>query len=169
VPARLLVAPRHPERFGEVVGRLLTAGRRVRRRSALGPAELAPGEVLLLDSVGELPAVFARAALAFVGGTLAPRGGHNVVEPARAGCPVIVGPHVENVAQAVRQLEASGALVRVADAAGLARACVELLADPAEARRRAARGRALVEAARGAVERSAALVEEALGAAGRGA
>lgn len=167
VPARLLVAPRHPERFGEVVGRLLTAGRRVRRRSALGPAELAPGEVLLLDSVGELPAVFARAALAFVGGTLVPRGGHNVVEPARAGCPVVVGPHVENVAQAVRDLEASGALVRVADAAGLARACVELLADPAEARRRGARGRALVEAARGAVERSAALVEESLGGGGR--
>jgi 3-deoxy-D-manno-octulosonic-acid transferase len=167
VPARLLIAPRHPERFGEVVGRLRTAGRRVRRRSALGEAVLAPGEVLLLDSVGELPAVFAHATLAFVGGTLAPRGGHNVLEPARAGCPVVVGPHVESVAQAVLRLEQGGALVRVADAAGLAQACVELLADPAAARRRGACGRAVVEAARGAVERCAALVEETLAGGGR--
>jgi 3-deoxy-D-manno-octulosonic-acid transferase len=162
--AVLLLAPRHPDRFGEVAGRALTAGRRVWRRSALGHAPIVPGDVLLLDSVGELPAIFAHASFAFVGGSLVPRGGHNVLEPARAGCPAAVGPHVENVADAVALLAASGALVRVADAAGLARACVEAFADPEAARERGERGRAVVAAAAGSAERSADLVDEILAA-----
>jgi 3-deoxy-D-manno-octulosonic-acid transferase len=168
-PALLLLAPRHPQRFDEVAGRARNAGRRLWRRSALPAAPLAPGEVLLLDSVGELPAVFGRARFAFVGGSLAARGGHNVVEPVRAGCPVAVGPHVENVAHAVEMLAATGAVARVADAAGLARAAVLAFADPEAAHERGARGRAVVEAAAGATARSAALVEEVLAGGARGA
>lgn len=165
--AALLLAPRHPERFAEAEALARAAGRRVRRRSAPGPGPLAAGEVLLLDSLGELAGCFSRAALAFVGGTLAPRGGHNVLEPVLAGCPVVVGPHTEQVAPALALLEPCDAVVRVDDAGALARACAAALADPPAARRRGARGRALLAAQGGASERSAALVEEVLaGAAG---
>ena len=165
--AALLLAPRHPQRFAEVEALARAAGRRVRRRSAPGAGALAAGEVLLLDSLGELAGCFSRAALAFVGGTLVPRGGHNVLEPVQAGCPVVVGPHTAQVAHAVALLEPSRALQRVDGAEALARACADALADPQAARRRGARGRDLLASQAGASERSAALVDEVLaGAAG---
>jgi len=158
----LLVAPRHPERFGEVARAVRAAGRTLHRRSALGERPVRGGDVLLLDSLGELGSLFGRARCTFVGGSLVSRGGHNVLEPAVAGCPVVVGSHTANVEHAVRLLEAVGAAERVADAAGLARTFRRALSDPREARRRGARGRAVVEAQRGVAERSAALVAEVL-------
>lgn len=161
LPGVLLLAPRHPERFDAVAGIVNASGRPLRRRSCLGEAPLADGEVLLLDSVGELSSLFGRASLAFVGGSLVPRGGHNVLEPVQAGCPVVMGPHAENVEHALALLVPVGACVQTG-AAGLAGAFEEALRDPPAARRRGAAGRAALAPARGASERSAALVEEVL-------
>jgi 3-deoxy-D-manno-octulosonic-acid transferase len=163
----LVMAPRHTGRVAGVARQLRSEGLRVHRRSQGIPARVAPGEVLLLDTLGELPALFAAARVAFVGGTLVPVGGHNVLEPVQAGCPVIFGPHVQNVRRAVELLEESGAGLRVLDAEALAVAVEEAMRDPEAARRRAARGRAQLEEHRGSVERSLALLEKTL-ASGRG-
>lgn len=94
--ARLLVAPRHPERFPAVPALVEAAGFRCLRRSALDPAAWRDGEVLLLDSLGELSQVYSLASVVFVGGSLVPAGGHNILEPAVSGRAVVVGPHMEN-------------------------------------------------------------------------
>jgi 3-deoxy-D-manno-octulosonic-acid transferase len=163
-PGLLLLAPRHAERFDAVARTVRAAGLPVRRRSELAGRPLAAGEVLLLDSVGELSSLFERASLAFVGGSLVPRGGHNVLEPVQAGCPVVMGPHAENVRHALALLEPSGACARLPAAVGLAAAFREALADPEAARRRGAAGREALAPARGASARSVALVGEVLGA-----
>jgi 3-deoxy-D-manno-octulosonic-acid transferase len=138
--AALVLAPRRVERAGEVVRIVRASSRSVRRRTALGAAPLQAGEVLVLDSVGELAPVYARAQVAFVGGTLVPIGGHTRLAPVFAGRPVLFGPRTENARQAVEILEASGAGRRVADADELARALAALLRDPGEARRRGEEG-----------------------------
>ena len=113
---RLVLAPRHPQRFEEVAGLLEARGIPFARHSSPVPGAW---RVLLLDTMGDLKAAYAAAALAFVGGSLAPVGGHNVLEPAAAGVPVVVGPHTDHVGGDVRQLEGSGGLRRIRDAAGL--------------------------------------------------
>ena len=140
LPAALVVAPRHLQRAAQVERELVAAGRRVRRRSRLEGPPLKSGEVLLLDTLGELSAVYAAASVAFVGGTLAPVGGHNLIEPIFAGCPVVFGPHVHNVRVHAELAETSGAGVRVPDAEGLAAAVVDALRDPESRRTRVARG-----------------------------
>ena len=90
--AALVLAPRHPERAQAALRVARDAGRRARLRSGPAGAPLLPGEVLVLDTLGELPGLYARAAAAFVGGTLAPIGGHNVLEPVQAGCVAVYGP-----------------------------------------------------------------------------
>ena len=161
----LVLAPRQTQRAGEVV-RLVRAHRRaVRRRTRPGSGVLAAGEVLVLDTVGELSALYARADVAFVGGTLVPVGGHNVLEPAWAGRPVLFGRHTANVRHAVDLLESCGAGRRVDDAAQLASAAVELLGDRPGARARGEEGRQALRAHSGSAERSQSLVESALAAA----
>ncbi len=162
--ATLVLAPRYPSRAGEVERLVQAAGRRVVRSSAPPGARLAPGEVLLLDGIGDLAGVFACATVAFVGGSLVARGGHNLLEPAAAGRPVVFGPHTENARAAADLLLACGAGERVADATGLADAVVRALADPAAATLRGAAGLQALEAHRGSVERTAALVEAAIAA-----
>jgi 3-deoxy-D-manno-octulosonic-acid transferase len=122
--------------------------------------------VLVLDTLGELPALYARAAAAFVGGTLAPVGGHNVLEPVQAGCVAIYGSHTANVRHSASILEYAGAGLRVSDAASLADTLVSLLRDPSAARARGAAGRAALAAHRGSVERGAELVAEVIAQAG---
>jgi 3-deoxy-D-manno-octulosonic-acid transferase len=156
--ASLVLAPRHPERSREVEALVRRAGRAVRRRSRLEPGPLAEGEVLLVDSMGELPALFARATLAFVGGTLVPVGGHNLLEPILEGRPVLFGPHTENAREAAALALDSGAGRRVADGADLARTAIEILRDPASWRQRAEAGRKALEPHRGAAKRSAELI-----------
>ena len=158
--AALLLAPRYPERAREVAARV--SGRRVSLRSATGEAPLRPGDVGVLDTLGELSSVYRRACIAFVGGTLAPIGGHNVLEPVAAGTPIIHGPHVANARHAAELVGEAGAGERVADAGALARALCEALADPSASRARGAAGRAVLEGHRGASERAVALVEAAL-------
>jgi 3-deoxy-D-manno-octulosonic-acid transferase len=162
--AALLIAPRHLARTGEVVAAVRASGRRLVRRSGLPEAPLAPGDVLLLDTLGELAAVYARAAAAFVGGTLAPVGGHNVLEPVTARRPVLFGPNTQNVRQAVELLLDAGAGIRVPDAARLGEAFGSLLRDPPAADARGLAGWEALQRHRGSAERSAQLVRSVLGA-----
>jgi 3-deoxy-D-manno-octulosonic-acid transferase len=160
--ASLVLAPRRLGRADEVARIVQTKKRLLRRRTLLGDSPLRSGEVLLLDSVGELAPLYARAEVAFVGGTLVSVGGHNVLEPVFAGRPVLFGPHTENARHSAEILEAVGAGIRVADAGDLARAVVALLADPSEARRRGEEGRRALAAHRGSAERAAELTESLL-------
>jgi 3-deoxy-D-manno-octulosonic-acid transferase len=160
--ASLVLAPRRLGRAEEVARIVRASSRVLRRRTLLGDSPLHPGEVLLLDSVGELAPLYARAEVAFVGGSLVPVGGHNVLEPVFAGRPALFGPHTENARHSAEILEAVGAGIRVADAGDLARAVVALLADPREARRRGEAGRTALAAHRGSAERAAELTEALL-------
>ncbi len=150
--ALLVLAPRHPQRFAEVERLVARCGLAGARRSA--EPEAAGLEVLLLDTLGELAAVYASAALAFIGGTLVPKGGHNPLEAARFGVPVVVGPSMENFREIADAFDRSRAWRRVADGAQLAAAFDQLLGDPAAAREIGARGAGLIEANRGALERT---------------
>jgi 3-deoxy-D-manno-octulosonic-acid transferase len=115
--------------------------------------------VFLGDSMGELTTFFAAADVAFVGGSLVPIGGHNLLEPAALGLPVITGPHNENAADIAGLLISSGATELVADSQGLARVLLALLADAGERGRRGATGQAAVAANRGTLARLLALVD----------
>ncbi len=152
--ARLLLAPRHPERFDEVAPLVEAAGFRCLRRSTLDPASWSDGEVLLLDTLGELSQVYGLASVVFVGGSLVPSGGHNILEPAVAGKPVIVGPHMENFQEIADQFRAERALVEVASAEELGREVTALLLDERRRLGLGERARDLVGRNRGAVARS---------------
>ncbi|MET0151790.1 MAG: glycosyltransferase N-terminal domain-containing protein [Candidatus Binatia bacterium] len=133
---RLLLAPRHLARLGEVEEVLRRHEVAFARRSALrGGRWSGEPSVLLLDTLGELAGLYGGAVAAFVGGTLAPVGGHNVVEPARAGVPVLVGPHIASVRALVGRLKSSGGAAEVHDAHELEQRLAALLADPTLARR----------------------------------
>jgi 3-deoxy-D-manno-octulosonic-acid transferase len=154
----LLLAPRHPERLPAVEAMARAAGFPVSRYTALaaGTAEgaVVPSPaVVLLDAVGPLAHCYALGAAAFVGGSLVPAGGHNVIEPARAARPVLVGPHTANVAELVERLVTGGGGLRVSSAESLAWAVAGLLAEPERAAEMGRRARALVESGQGSVER----------------
>jgi 3-deoxy-D-manno-octulosonic-acid transferase len=157
---RLLLAPRHPERFGEV-GALLDARTRWVRFSELevGRNTAAGTRVVLLDRMGILRACFPFARVVFVGGTLAPVGGHNLLEPAAEGCPVVFGPHTDHVAAMARALLETGGGRRVADTPALSEAIEGLWGEYEAAGRRAA---AAALSQRGAVTRHLAVIEELL-------
>lgn len=152
---RLLLAPRHPERFASAVAAVEGRGLRCRRRTTLGTEPWTEGDVLVLDTIGELAAVYTAAAVVFVGGSLVEAGGHNVLEPAAAGKPVVVGPHMENFREIADAFLAEGALVQVATGAELGAAVAALLSEPVRANAMGARARALVERHRGAMARTA--------------
>jgi 3-deoxy-D-manno-octulosonic-acid transferase len=147
---RLLIAPRHPERAPDVAALAERAGHQVARRSQLGASPWR-GDVLLLDTMGELAHAYPFATVVFVGGSLVPTGGHNVLEPGRAGRAVIVGPHMENFQEIADEFRAAGALVQIAHAAALGPAVARLLGDPQERARLGERAQALVERSRGAL------------------
>jgi 3-deoxy-D-manno-octulosonic-acid transferase len=151
---RLLLAPRHLDRLPAVESVLRAQGLDFIRRTDLRENRWT-GEppVLLLDTLGELAGLYAGAAAAFVGGTLARVGGHNLLEPARAGVPVLYGPHVENVAALADVLDSSGGGFRVADEADLAAKLEALLDDPELCARTGRAAQATVASA-GSVEAS---------------
>ncbi|HET7755623.1 MAG TPA: lipid IV(A) 3-deoxy-D-manno-octulosonic acid transferase [Steroidobacteraceae bacterium] len=163
-PAVLLVlAPRHPARCPEVAQELERAGVNFARRSQPWPAR--PGhepDVLLLDSLGELLDFYAAADVAFVGGSLVPVGGHNLLEPAALGVPILTGPHNFSAEEVARLLIARGAAAVVHDADELAAGVSALLADPAARARIGALARASVEVNRGALAKLLALIEPLL-------
>jgi 3-deoxy-D-manno-octulosonic-acid transferase len=152
--ARLLVAPRHPERFDAVPALVEAAGFRCLRRSMLDPGAWNDGEVMLLDSLGELSQVYALASVVFVGGSLLPAGGHNILEPAVAGRAVVVGPHMENFQEIADQFRTEQALVQVSSVDELSREVSALLQDDQRRLGLGQRARELVGRNRGAVGRS---------------
>ncbi len=148
----LAIMPRHPERAARLEAALRRAGFRVRRHSRDGrPAP--DTELYLADTLGELPRWLRHASFAFLGGSLTPRGGHNVLEPALEGCACAVGPHTFNFADEVAALRACGGLEQAADAAELAGVFARWLADPAAAAAAAARAREHVRARADIAER----------------
>jgi 3-deoxy-D-manno-octulosonic-acid transferase len=155
--ALLVLAPRHPQRFEAVADLLTRRGVEFVRRSS-GVAVPATASVLLLDTVGELLSFYAAADLAFVGGSLVAIGGHNLLEPAALGRPVLTGPYDFNAPQIARLLFDTGAALRIADGPQLAAAVDALLADPEERRRVGALGRQAVETNRGSTARLLELI-----------
>ncbi len=107
--AVMVLAPRHPERFAEVAALTATLAK-CWRRSQLAPDAVLRGGVLLLDTIGELASVYSVATIALVGGSLVPRGGHNILEPAFSGVPILVGPHTENFRDIVQEFCARDAV-----------------------------------------------------------
>lgn len=152
----LILVPRKPERFDAAAEKLTRAGVAFARRSALEPIPL-PG-VLLLDSIGELAALFERADVVFMGGTLANRGGHNILEPAYFGKPVIVGPHMENFAAMAAEFYRANALRPITVPSELASAVDELLGGGSAIGDRA---RSVAQSKRGVTERIASRIWDA--------
>ena len=155
----LVLVPRHPQRFDAVAELIESAGLSWQRRSALDGAQLHAGtRVLLGDSLGELFAYYAACDVAFVGGSLAPLGGQNLIEAASVGRPVLVGPHTFNFEEAARLAIGAGAALRVSDADDLLENALELLNDDAARSRMGEAGLAFVARHRGAAARVAGLV-----------
>ena len=150
--AMLLLVPRHPERFSAVAALVGDCGLACVTRSSAAVA--GPRDAVFLgDTMGELMTFYAAADVAFVGGSLAAIGGHNLLEPAALGIPVITGPHNENAADICALLVARGAASVVSDAAGVAAEVCRLFGDPAERQRRGAAGQAALADNSGALER----------------
>ncbi|HKR22032.1 MAG TPA: 3-deoxy-D-manno-octulosonic acid transferase [Pyrinomonadaceae bacterium] len=169
-PARLMLAPRHPERFQEVASLIRESGLKWARRTDPALASDAEATVILLDTIGELPATYALATVVFVGGSIVDRGGHNVLEPATAGVPVVTGAHTHNFHAIVDQLNEARALIQLppvegtAASAELARAFNDLLASPEQRGALATRAKELIATNRGAAERTINLIAPLLSA-----
>jgi 3-deoxy-D-manno-octulosonic-acid transferase len=159
---RLLLAPRHPERFAEVASLLAASEFSVARRSGPAAKEDTVADIILLDSIGELSAVFPLAEIAFIGGSIAAHGGHNVIEPAAYGVCTITGAHSSNFAAITKALLAEGALLQLSDkphaATELAESVKELLSDEKRRAQIGERARAVCDANRGATGRTLELL-----------
>lgn len=164
--ALLLLVPRHPQRFDEVA-RLIAQrgqpwGRRSGHTSEQPNAALAVDiQIYLGDSMGEMATYYAAADVAYIGGSLLPFGGQNLIEAAAAGCPALIGPHTWNFNEAADQAVASGAALRVADVEALSAAVCDLHANASTRATMIRAGRAFAERNRGATERTLALLETA--------
>jgi 3-deoxy-D-manno-octulosonic-acid transferase len=158
---RLVLAPRHPERAGEVERLVTECGLRPVRRSRL-PGDRARDAVVILDTVGELADLYRLAAVVFVGGSLVPTGGHNLFEPALRRKPILCGPHTENFRESAELLVAGGGALVVRSALELEAQMLRLLGDPELRRRMGDAAFGAVEARQGAVGQTLGLVEQVL-------
>jgi 3-deoxy-D-manno-octulosonic-acid transferase len=157
----LLLVPRHPERFIEVRGLIQKAGFEVVSRTEnIACPERVP--VFLVDTMGEVPLFYAASDIAFVGGSLVPIGGHNLLEPAAQALPIITGPHLFNAQDIADMFEEARASRRVLDSNELAVAVTELLTDPESARRLGKNALELLRENRGALQRLLVLLEPLL-------
>jgi 3-deoxy-D-manno-octulosonic-acid transferase len=152
--ALLIIAPRKPERFGDVDALARAEGLRVVRRTELAVDAEPRADVVVLDTIGELAHVFQVATVVFIGGSLVDHGGHNILEPAVHGKPIVFGPYMQNFAEIAATFLGQQAAIQVADAADLATVFVRLTGDSVERARLSAAARALVEANRGAKGRT---------------
>ena len=160
--AILVIAPRKPERFGDAEALARAEGLRVVRRSEL-PVDAEPrADCVILDTIGELAHVFQIATVVFVGGSLVDHGGHNILEPAVHGKPIVFGPHMQNFAEIAEAFLRNHAAVEVRTSAELAAVCVRLVGDPVERASLGAAARALVEANRGAKPRTLRAIADML-------
>lgn len=163
-PLRIVLVPRHPERAPGLVDALGAAGEPIRRWSEVGTAlpELDGRAIVLVDTIGQLGAFYGACDLAFVGGSLVPHGGQNMLEPAALGRAVVFGPHVANFRTEVELLLQGEAAVQVRDRADLDARLLELLADPDLRERLGERALASIRANQGATARTRALIEPLL-------
>ncbi|MCI0369941.1 MAG: 3-deoxy-D-manno-octulosonic acid transferase [candidate division NC10 bacterium] len=160
--ARLILAPRHPERLAEAEAAATAAGLACGRWSTRPFPPFSHPPVILVDTVGELARLYALGTLVFVGGSLVPVGGHNILEPAQHGCPILFGPHMANFAEMAAAFLAEGAAVQVPGAPGLAAAVLALARDPAHAKRLGEAAAALLERHCGATARTLVALEALL-------
>ena len=160
--ALAVIAPRKPERFAEAEALASAEGLRVVRRSALAVDAEPRADVVILDSMGELAHLFQVATVVFVGGSLVAQGGHNILEPAVHGKPIVFGPHMENFAEISATFLQNQAAIQVPDAASLVDVVARLMSDSVERARLGAAARALVEANRGAKVRTLDAIAEIL-------
>ncbi len=151
--AALILAPRHPERFDKVAGLVSASGLSLIRRSTWSGSGSLAGKVFLLDSVGELASVYSLADLAFVGGSLFPVGGHNILEPAQHAVAVLTGPHTHNFREITRIFEQGGGL-KVVTSHDLSREWLALIGDPQERGRLGNRAQQLFAQYTGATART---------------
>jgi 3-deoxy-D-manno-octulosonic-acid transferase len=169
--ALLILVPRHPQRFDEVAVLIDSAAQSYVRRSAWAGRAAAAGSgidaapalppnvnVLLGDSMGELSAYYAASDLAFIGGSLLPLGGQNLIEACAAGVPVLIGPHTFNFTQATNDAITEGAALRVSDPAALARGLRELFSDKPRRLAMSAAASAFAAKHRGATARTVAVL-----------
>jgi 3-deoxy-D-manno-octulosonic-acid transferase len=160
--ALLIIAPRKRERFDDVERLVRRAGWNVARRTELRVDSEPRNDVVILDTIGELAQVFQVATVAFVGGSLVDAGGHNILEPAVFGKPIVFGPYMDNFAEIARAFLDNGAAVQVRSGRELESTLLELLGDPVRRASLGAAARALVEANRGARGKSLAALAELL-------
>jgi 3-deoxy-D-manno-octulosonic-acid transferase len=159
--ALLVLVPRHPERFDRVAELVTRQGLTLARRSRQEPCTPSTA-VFLGDTMGELPVFLAAADAAFMGGSLVPTGGHNLLEASAAGVPVAIGPHHFNFAAITQLLCTEEGAVEIADSEALARLMIAWLSDATERARIGENGRRVVEANRGALDRLMAVIEARL-------
>jgi 3-deoxy-D-manno-octulosonic-acid transferase len=153
----LVLVPRHPERFAQVAQLCQKRGYALARRSVAESTTNA--DILLGDTMGELMTLFGACDIAFVGGSLVPSGGHNMIEPAAWGVPVLTGPHLFNFTEASQLLLDGGAMQICNDADELAQCCLVLLQDPHRREQMGGAARLVAEANRGALGRLSSLLD----------
>jgi 3-deoxy-D-manno-octulosonic-acid transferase len=158
----LILAPRKPEHFAEAASLARQSGFRTALRSELPIDEEVRADVVVLDTIGELAQVYQAATVVFVGGSLVPVGGHNILEPAVYGKPIVFGPHMQNFAEIAETFLEGQAAVQVRTGRELEDTLIQLLSAPDARAHLGDRARALVEANRGARERSLAVIADLL-------
>jgi len=158
----LILAPRKPEHFADAAALARQSGFRTVLRSDLAVDEEVKADVVVLDTIGELAQVYQAATVVFVGGSLVPVGGHNILEPAVYGKPIVFGPHMQNFAEIAETFLGGQAAIQVRSGRELEDTLIGLLSEPDARTRLGDRARALVEANRGARERSLAAIAELL-------
>jgi 3-deoxy-D-manno-octulosonic-acid transferase len=165
---RIIIAPRHPERFPNVEELIRKSGFTYIKRSGLldgqHTADTGYPDVILLDTIGELSKVFSKVSIAFIGGSLVPVGGHNILEPAYWSRPILFGPYMSNFPVAEDFIEQSAA-VRVRDAGEISKTVTDLLLNEDLALSMGKRAKSIVEENRGAVNKALELVRGLLGTA----
>jgi 3-deoxy-D-manno-octulosonic-acid transferase len=152
--ALLILAPRRPERFGDVEALAKDTGLRTVRRTSLAPGDELRADVVVLDTIGELAHVYQLATAVFVGGSMVDMGGHNILEPAVMGKAIVFGPHMENFREIAETFLRGAAAIQVATPRELEDTLIDLCANAARREELGAAARALVVANRGAKQRS---------------
>jgi 3-deoxy-D-manno-octulosonic-acid transferase len=162
VNALLIIAARHPERFDEVERVCRHEGLSALRRTEL-PIDAEPrADAVVLDTIGELAQLYQIATVVFVGGSLVPAGGHNILEPALYGKSIIFGPHMQNFSVIAETFLVNGAAIQVRSSGELEETMLSLIGDPVRRARVGAAAKALVESNRGARDRTVAVIRDVM-------